>query len=139
MSCVLPAYMLNANSFSFRKESVKPRSLDVDAHLPLTPVAFEILLALAGEDRHGYAILQEIDARTEGRIRPHAGSLYRALSRLTDEGMLAEVEGPGGVEDDQRRRYYRLTAFGRRVAAAEAARLEAQVGAARARAFLSEA
>lgn len=116
-----------------------PRSLDVDAHLPLTPVAFEILLALAGEDRHGYAILQAIAERTGGRIEPHAGSLYRALGRLTDEGLLAEVEGPGGEGDDERRRYYRLTPFGRRVAGAEAARLEEQVGVARARALLGEA
>lgn len=116
-----------------------PRSLDVEAHLPLTPVAFEILLALAGGERHGYAILREIDARTEGHIQPHAGSLYRALSRLTDGGLLAEVEGGEGAGDDERRRYYRLTDFGRRVAAAEAARLEAQVGAARARALLGGA
>ncbi len=116
-----------------------PRSLDIDAHLPLTPVAFEILLALAGEDRHGYAILRAIAERTGGRIEPHAGSLYRALGRLTDEGLLAEVDGPDGEGADERRRYYRLTAFGRRVAGAEAARLEEQVGVARARALLGEA
>ncbi len=112
---------------------------DVEALLPLTPVAFEILLALAGPPLHGYAVLRAIRLRTDGRIQPHAGSLYRALSRLTDIGLLAEVDGEGGQEDDERRRYYELTPFGRQVASAEATRLEAQVGAARARALLGGA
>ena len=117
----------------------QPLSGDVEDLLPLTPVAFEILLALAGPPLHGYAVLRAIRQRTDGRIQPHAGSLYRALSRLTDSGLLAEVEGEGGEGDDERRRYYELTKFGRRVAAAEATRLEAQVGAARARALLGGA
>lgn len=104
-----------------------------DEHLPLTPVAFEILLALAAGALHGYAILRNVETRTEGRMALHAGTLYRALARLTDDGLLRESEeadddGPA----DARRRYYRLTPLGRRVALAEAARLERQVVDARA-------
>jgi DNA-binding PadR family transcriptional regulator len=103
----------------------------------LTPLAFDILLALAGEDRHGYAILQEVAARTVGRSRPHAGTLYRAIARLVDAGWVEELEErPAPEEDDERRRYYRLTAAGRRVAAAEARRLEARVHVARGRNLL---
>jgi DNA-binding PadR family transcriptional regulator len=107
-----------------------------DEHLPLTPVAFEILLALAAGALHGYAILQDIDARTGGRLSLHAGTLYRALARLAEAGLLEELEGRPDAGVDERRRYYRLTRLGRRVAAAEAARLERQVGVARARALL---
>jgi DNA-binding PadR family transcriptional regulator len=100
--------------------------------LPLTPVAFEILLSLASEDRHGYHIMQAVDERTEGRITLHAGTLYRALARLVDVQLIAELDERGDPESDSRRRYYRLTDFGREVAEAEAARLESQVRAARA-------
>lgn len=110
---------------------------DPDEHLPLTPVVFEILISLAGEERHGYAILRDVEERTEGRLRLHAGTLYRALGRLVDDGLLEETEGPAEGEDE-RRRYYRLTAPGRRVAGAEAARLERQVRSARARDLLEE-
>jgi DNA-binding PadR family transcriptional regulator len=105
-------------------------------HLPLTPVAFEILLALAAGARHGYAILQDIETRTEGRIALHAGTLYRALARLTEGGLLEELEDQPAPDDDERRRYYRLTRLGRGVAVAEARRLERQVVEARARALL---
>jgi DNA-binding PadR family transcriptional regulator len=114
----------------------EPRRRTPDEHLPLTPVAFEILLALAGGALHGYAILQDIEARTGGRLALHAGTLYRALARLAEAALLEELEGPSGPGEDGRRRYYRLTRLGRRVAAAEAARLERQVGVARARALL---
>lgn len=107
--------------------------------LPLTPVAFEILLSLSGEDRHGYAIMQAVEERTRGATRLHAGSLYRALARLMDKGLLSEVEDSEGDGSDERRRYYRLSALGRLVAAAEARRLEDQVGAARAHGLLREA
>lgn len=101
--------------------------------LPLTPVAFEILLALAGGEAHGYAILQEIERRSDGRLSPHAGSLYRAIARLVEDGLIQELdERPDPASDDERRRYYRLTALGRAVAAAEAVRLESQVMSARA-------
>jgi DNA-binding PadR family transcriptional regulator len=105
----------------------------------LTPLAFDILLALAGEDRHGYAILQEVAARTSGRARPHAGTLYRAIARLVDAGWVEELEErPAPEEDDERRRYYRLTASGRQAAAAEAQRLETRVRLARGRNLLEQ-
>ena len=99
--------------------------------LPLTPVVFDILVTLASEDHHGYSILVDVRARTGQALRP--GSLYRALSRLLDDGLVEELdERPDPALDDERRRYYRLTSLGRRVAEAEAARLEAQVRSAKA-------
>ena len=110
-----------------------PSPASPTSFLPLTPVAFEILLALAGDELHGYAILQEIERRSEGRLAPHAGTLYRALARLVDDRLLEELdERPDPASDDERRRYYRLTALGREVGAAEALRLESQVQSARA-------
>jgi DNA-binding PadR family transcriptional regulator len=108
-----------------------PRRHDPDAALPLTPVAFEILLALAEEDRHGYHIMQAVERRTGGRISLHAGTLYRALARLVDAGLIEELEERPDPATDERRRYYCLTEYGRQVAEAEAARLESQVRAAR--------
>lgn len=100
--------------------------------LPLTPVVFEITLALAAGDRHGYDIMQDVERRTEGRIVLHAGTLYRALGRLLDQGVIVELdERPGQSGEDERRRYYRLTSLGRAVARAEVDRLAAQVTAAR--------
>ena len=94
--------------------------------LPLTPVAFEILLSVAGEERHGYAVMQDIEERTDGAVSLHAGTLYRALSRLVDRGLLEESEERPEV-DDERRRYYGITELGRRVAAAESRRLARQI------------
>jgi DNA-binding PadR family transcriptional regulator len=114
---------------------VKPR--DAASLLPLTPVVFEILIALAAGEQHGYAIMQDVGRRTEGRIDLHPGTLYRALGRLLDGGLIEELdERPPADADDERRRYYRLTVFGADVARAETARLEAQVAAARARRLL---
>lgn len=104
--------------------------IDPESLLPLTPVAFEILLSLAHEDRHGYHIMQAVEARTGGRITLHAGTLYRALARLLDVGLIVELEERPQADTDERRRYYRLTKLGRDVAQAEAARLESQVRAA---------
>ncbi len=109
------------------------------AFLPLTPVAFEILLALADGERHGYAIMRDVERRTGGALRLYPGTLYRTLERLMAEGLLAELEerpDPGG--GDTRRRYYGLTELGRRVAQAEAERLDRQVRAARDRNVLPE-
>lgn len=105
-----------------------------DALLPLTPVAFEILLALADEDLHGYAILQAVESRLSGLLPLRTGTLYRSLARLLDDGLIDEVEGDH--TSDERRRYYRITAHGRAVAALEAERLAGQVAAARARKLL---
>jgi DNA-binding PadR family transcriptional regulator len=101
--------------------------------IPLTPVAFEVLLALGEGMRHGYAIMREVEARSVGRSI-HPGTLYRALGRLVDEGLLEELEPPES-EEDERRRYYAITSLGRRVASAEANRLTAQLEVARARHF----
>src|SRR5262245_10007738 len=105
--------------------------LDAASFLPLTPVAFEILVTLASGDHHGYSILTQVRERSGEPLRP--GSLYRAIGRLLEDGFVEELdERPDPEFDDERRRYYRLTDLGRRVAAAEAARLETQVRHARA-------
>jgi DNA-binding PadR family transcriptional regulator len=100
----------------------------------ITPVEFHILLALVGVDRHGYAIMQQVAADSGDAIRLGPGTLYGALARLLDYGFIREVEsGVDPALDDSRRRYYRLTAAGRTVAAAEAERLASVVKLARAR------
>lgn len=93
-----------------------------ESFLPLTPLSLAVLLALADAERHGYAILKEIERESEGRIRPGTGTLYAALQRMMDEGL---IEESGGVADevDARRRYYGITALGRQVARAEVGRL----------------
>ncbi len=106
-----------------------------DAFLPLTPVAFEILLALADGERHGYGILQEVESRST--VSLHAGTLYRALARLLEARLIEEGdEPPGAGSSDERRRYYRLTDRGVAVARGEVQRLEGQLAAARARRLL---
>ena len=104
-----------------------------DSFLPLTPVAFEIMLALADGERHGYSILQEVDARSGGAVSLHAGTLYRALARLLESELIEELESPDPKSDDERRRYYQLTPRGIAVAKAEVNRLEGQLAAARSR------
>src|SRR5919109_4008300 len=111
--------------------------LNLAAFLPLTPVSFEILLALAGGEQHGYAVMLDVERRTSGAISLHAGSLYRALNRLLEAGLIEELEErPDPAHDDERRRYYRLTARGLDVARGEARRLELLVEAARQRRVL---
>jgi len=101
-------------------------------HAPLTPAMFHVLLALADGERHGYAILKEVLLRTEGKVRLSAGTLYGIIKRLNEEGWIAESDvRPAASLDDERRRYYRLTELGRRVAGSEARRLEALVDMAR--------
>lgn len=93
--------------------------------LPLTPAVFHILLALADKERHGYSIMQEVAARTDGQMRMGPGTLYGSIKRMLADGLIAESgERPDPDMDDERRRYYRLTDMGRRVAQAEAYRLE---------------
>jgi DNA-binding PadR family transcriptional regulator len=105
---------------------------DPRSFLPLTPLAFHVLIALADAGRHGYAIIQEVEARTEGVIRLRSGTLYTLLQRLLGEALIAESsDRPRSDEDDERRRYYILTALGRDVLAADARRLEGAVAEAR--------
>ena len=111
-----------------------------DSFLPLTPVAFEILLALADGERHGYSILQEVESRSSGTVALHAGTLYRALARLLESDLIDECKtSPDPANDDERRRYYGLTARGIAVARAEVGRLEGQLSAARTRRLLKGA
>jgi DNA-binding PadR family transcriptional regulator len=107
---------------------------EIDALLPLQPATFHILVALAGDDRHGYAIIQDVAARTNGVINLSAGTLYRSIHRMLEEGLIIETdERPAPKYDDERRRYYRITPLGTAVAKAEAARLAGLVRMARAR------
>jgi DNA-binding PadR family transcriptional regulator len=107
------------------------------AFLPLTPVAFEILLALADGEQHGYSIMREVERRSAGAVKLHPGTLYRALARLLESGLIDELDTrPDVTHDDERRRYYQLTSRGIAVARAEAERLASQLDAARARRLL---
>jgi len=111
----------------------------VEALLPLTPVAFDIVLALLDGPAHGYAIMQAVEARSPSATGLHAGTLYRALSRLVKAELIEELEEAPAASSDERRRYYAVTELGRRAAAAEARRLESQLGAARAHGLLGGA
>src|SRR4029450_8045983 len=96
-----------------------------EAFLPLPTAVFHILIALADRDRHGYSIMQDVAARTERRVQLSAGTLYSSTPRMLEPGLIEELSrSPDRTSTDERRRYYRLTRFGRRVAAAEVARLQ---------------
>ena len=106
---------------------------------PLTPAMFHVLLALAGDDLHGYAILKEVELRTSGKVKLSTGTLYGIIKRLLGDGMIVERRSrPAEADDDERRRYYRLTERGREVAAAEAERMEEVLSIARARHLLKK-
>ena len=108
-----------------------------DEFLPLTPAMFHILLALADKERHGYHIMREVDERTNGNVKLGPGTLYGSIKRMMADGLIEELEErPDPELDDERRRYYRLTDFGFRVATAEAQRLEQMVRSARAKKLL---
>jgi DNA-binding PadR family transcriptional regulator len=110
---------------------------DPDSFLPLTPAAFHILLALADGEKHGYGIMQEVAAISDGKIRLGPGTLYGTLKRMLADGWIEECdERPDPGLDDERRRYYRLSDLGSRVVRAEAARLSRLVNAARAKRLL---
>jgi DNA-binding PadR family transcriptional regulator len=107
---------------------------DPQTLLPLPPAFFHILIALAAGEMHGYGIMQDVMDRTEGRLRLSPGTLYGSLKRMLSEGLIEESdERPDPALDDERRRYYRLTKFGRAVASAESARVAALLSQARAR------
>ena len=109
---------------------------EVDALLPLPPATFHILLALAEEDRHGYAVIQDVAVRTDGALKLSAGTLYRSIQRMLEQGLIVETrERPSPEEDDERRRYYRITPLGTAVARAEARRMTDLVRMARAAGF----
>jgi DNA-binding PadR family transcriptional regulator len=106
----------------------KPESL-----LPLPAAVFHILIALAGHDRHGYSIMQDVAVRTGGKVRLSAGTLYSSIRRMLEQGLIEELaESPDASSTDERRRYYRLARFGKRVAAAEVERLNGLLQQARA-------
>jgi DNA-binding PadR family transcriptional regulator len=109
---------------------------DPQTLLPLPPATFHILMSIAEEDRHGYAIIQDVETRTGGALKLSAGTLYRSIQRMLDQGLLVETqERPDPEMDDERRRYYRITPFGEAVARAEAHRLTQLVKLARACGF----
>lgn len=108
---------------------------DPRSFLPLRPVDLQLLLALASEERHGYGLVQEIADRTDGLVKLDPGNLYRVIKRLVDDGLVAETEHRAAPDlGNQRRRYYKLTAFGGRVLGAELERLRAMMGSADVRA-----
>jgi DNA-binding PadR family transcriptional regulator len=110
-----------------------------DRLLPLPSATFHILLALMDQDRHGYAILQDVEARTGGELRMSAGTLYRSIARMVEQGLIAEAaRRPRAKHVDERRRYYHLTAFGQAVARAELARLAQLIRLAQARGLTPE-
>lgn len=113
---------------TMRDETPDPESL-----LPLPPAALHILMAVSEDDRHGYAIMELVAERTRGAVRLSAGTLYRTIQRMLEQGLIVETrERPAPEEDDERRRYYRITPFGQSVARAEARRLADLVRLARA-------
>ena len=110
------------------------RDREIDRHLPLPPAVFHILIALGESEKHGYAVMQDVADRTGGKVRMSPGTLYGSIRKMLDEGLIEEIflragravsKDSAAARDDVRRRYYRVTKFGRAVAAAEAARLSA--------------
>ena len=127
--CIVPRIMVNSS------DTRDPRDL-----LPLTPAMFHVLVALVDEERHGYAIIKDVATRTSGEVKIATGTLYGIIKRLLAEGLAVESKRrPPAESDDDRRIYYRLTAFGKRVVAAETERLEAAVRSARATRTLGKA
>jgi DNA-binding PadR family transcriptional regulator len=106
--------------------------------LPLPPATFHILVSLIGEPRHGYAIIHDVEERTNGDLRMSAGTLYRSIARMVEQGLLTEVAKRRTADDDARRRYYRITPFGNAVARAEMRRMADLVDQARRRGLSPE-
>jgi DNA-binding PadR family transcriptional regulator len=111
----------------------------VEALLPLQPATFHILMSVADGDRHGYAIIQDVDERTDGELRLSAGTLYRSIQRMLEQGLIVEArKRPAPALDDERRRYYSITPFGVTVARAEMRRLTQLVRLGKARGLTPE-
>ena len=121
-----------------KKTAQSSNQLRPEDFLPLTPAMFHVLLALADKERHGYEIMQEVQERTAGSVRLGPGTLYGSIKRMLSDGLIEESDDrPDPELDDERRRYYRLTDFGYRVARAESQRLANLVSSARAKKLLS--
>lgn len=117
-----------------------PKSSASEPYAPLTPAMFHVLLALAGDDMHGYAILKEVALRTGGEVQLSTGTLYGIIKRLLNDGLITELRArPAAANDDERRRYYRLMPKGHDVASVEAQRLAKVVELARSRRLLKKA
>jgi len=126
-------YLLNRRSSGGSRRSNETHAMSptpaaaVDRHLPLKPVVFHILLALAEHDAHGYGVIQAVRERSDGRIRLQTGPFYRHLKKLIDEGLVEESAARPADDDPRRGAYYRLTSYGRDVLGAEADRLASLV------------
>jgi DNA-binding PadR family transcriptional regulator len=121
-------------------KSTHQSAADPRSFLPLTPLAFQVLLALADTPRHGYGVMREVDERTDGLIRMRTGTLYVLLSRLVEQALIAEIDPPAdAVSDARERRYYDVTPLGRAVLQAEARRLASVVDEARRKRVLGKA
>lgn len=132
LECILCGYIHSGYSKDMPSHAENPA-----AFLPLPPATLHILLALAEEDRHGYAIIQDIAARTGGAVTLGPGTLYRSIQRMLEQGLVVETQDrPAPELDDERRRYYRLTDLGRAVAHADVDRLADTLALARARGFV---
>ena len=121
------------------EKSLSAVQANAESFGPLTPAMFHVLLALAGDDLHGYAILKEVELRTGGKVRLSTGTLYGIIKRLLSDGLIVELRSrPAESNDDERRRYYRLTPQGRHVATAEAERMNEILSIARSRNLLKK-
>jgi DNA-binding PadR family transcriptional regulator len=115
------------------------KEYDVESLLPLQSATFYILMALGDEERHGYAIIQDIAARTAGEVKLSAGTLYRSIQRMQEQGLIVESRRrPAHEDDDERRRYYQITKFGSSVVHAELRRLQQLIKLARSKGFAPE-
>jgi DNA-binding PadR family transcriptional regulator len=119
--------------------SMRAKDSQPESFLPLPAATFHILMAVAEEDRHGYAIIQDVAVRTGGELKLSAGTLYRSIQRMLEQGLIVETrERPAPELDDERRRYYRITPLGATVAKAEATRMAKLVRLARSMGFVPE-
>ena len=115
------------------------KEYDVESLLPLQNATFYILMALGDGERHGYAIIQDIAARTNGEVKLSAGTLYRSIQRMQEQGLIVETKRrPAPQDDDERRRYYQITKFGSSVVHAELRRLNQLIKLARSKGFAPE-